>query len=620
MAFSTFVFLTLLGSAYAANDWSKPCLSGECFYDLPSSDNGPSGTLKIWGPSDSISDITTAAGWEIIECKKDALSQDIRLVCTGDAKCAHLYKSIGAVGKIVRLPESCGSNAFAHVSRAWVPEDQSIPEHISKRLVRRNGVQPEVKALHLDTDFGALDTARIGTVYFALTGANVPGAKDVVDFPSARSKRNIFKKAKNFVKNAASKVKETTTKVVDTVKETTNKVVDAVVDKVEDVNTVEVDESTTLPPLTLDKTFTLVDQQLTCPPLDGRLKIDVDAKARAVATIGVAAEGTIVPPRITDFAVITTLDGQIDGAVDLSAGLTGSIDSGKIKLVELGIPGLDFPGILTIGPTFRVDAQANAQLDLSADVQVGISYTLNKATLVFPSDSKKAQAQGGAFKIGDTPLKLSVVPSVKATGTVEAHLIPSLNLGISALGGVADARVFVELDASAAMKLELEGRAEAGVTVNRAPAQQQQPRAIEAPPAKREVAIRGSNALGNAYFARQLSTQTNVSGGFGGCFEILAGLDVNAGADAEFFGLFDAGTKVPLFNRDFELFKRCFGNQARIQRRVVGRYARVVVARSSVEGGRLERRLECPAGVEQEVAPEPLVDEVVPAAQIKALA
>ena len=99
-------------------------------------------------------------------------------MCTGDdASCAHLYQNIGAVGKIARLPErvrifpstvspklticlQCGENAFARISRAWVPEDQSIPENIARRLVKRNGVQPEVKALHIDADFSAVDEAK----------------------------------------------------------------------------------------------------------------------------------------------------------------------------------------------------------------------------------------------------------------------------------------------------------------------------------------------------------------------------------------------------------------------------------------------------------------------------
>lgn len=56
----------------------------------------------------AISDITGAAGWEILGCSPDAEAQDIRLVCKSDSShdCAHLYQNIGAVGKIVRLPEN----------------------------------------------------------------------------------------------------------------------------------------------------------------------------------------------------------------------------------------------------------------------------------------------------------------------------------------------------------------------------------------------------------------------------------------------------------------------------------------------------------------------------------
>ena len=58
-----------------------------------------------WGSA--ISDITTAAGWEILGCDQNAMEQDIRLVCTSSAAaCDHLYSSGGAEGKIVRLPES----------------------------------------------------------------------------------------------------------------------------------------------------------------------------------------------------------------------------------------------------------------------------------------------------------------------------------------------------------------------------------------------------------------------------------------------------------------------------------------------------------------------------------
>lgn len=110
------------------------------------------------------------------------LSQDIRLVCDSDgpaaAGCSHLYQNNGAVGKLVRLPENvretscfvcavfhtlrrkCGKNAFARVANAWIPADQSIPSSIAARIVRRDGTQPQVKALSLDTNFTAIDASK----------------------------------------------------------------------------------------------------------------------------------------------------------------------------------------------------------------------------------------------------------------------------------------------------------------------------------------------------------------------------------------------------------------------------------------------------------------------------
>ena len=56
----------------------------------------------------------------------------------------------------------------------------------------------------------------------------------------------------------------------------------------------------------MDKQFNLVDESISCPPVSARLKIDVDAKANALATIGAAVSGTLVPPKIDTFALITS--------------------------------------------------------------------------------------------------------------------------------------------------------------------------------------------------------------------------------------------------------------------------------------------------------------------------
>jgi hypothetical protein len=240
-------------------------------------------------------------------------------------------------------------------------------------------------------------------------------------------------------------------------------------------------------------------------------------------------------------------------------------------------------------------------------------------------------------------LKLSATPSASATGTLAAHLIPSLNLGLSALGDTVSATVFLELDASASMTLSAQAQANASTTVGRRALRYS--RDVEnvnarqsygeddgadgsssdaddassddadeysdADPfdwdaayasganAGRDAATSTADASNNATStnsatdatmtdsatdaatanstadttmtatiasltasastasesSKALGASTSASTSFGGCVEIDANLDVNAGATGSFFGLFDATTKVDLFQKKFEIFK-----------------------------------------------------------------
>ncbi|KAF8877430.1 hypothetical protein BD779DRAFT_1448510, partial [Infundibulicybe gibba] len=495
-----YLLFVLISVACATNDWSTPCTSG---------------SVLMWGSTNAISDITPAAGWQIISCSPDAVNQDIRLVCmSGDAaasECDHLYQGAGAEGKIVRLPESCGKSAFARVAKASDPADQSIPPTIAARLVRRDGQPPKVRGLTLDTNFGAVDASKNGNVNFALQAATVPGADGNITIPAQGSQRRSRLPARGLG--------------------------DFIGDAIKGINDFDTDKSTTLKPLDINKNFNLFNTSISCPPVSASVSADIGAKAHAVVSIGVAASGTFIPPKVSDFGIIATITADIDGTLSLVADVSGTLDSGKIKIFEIGIPGLDFPSdfsrILTIGPSFQVNAEAKAVLDLNMDLTVGLNYHIDKAQLVFPP--KQGQPTNGTFNLGDTPLKLSASPAVKATGSVEAHLIPSLNLGVSALGDTVKAEVFVALDASATMQLSLEAQAEAASVVQ--------------------------------------GSSTHASAGFGGCFEIKAGLNVNAGADASFFGLFDPSTQVTLFSKNFELFKKCFGTPS--QKRTLPRLTRI---------------------------------------------
>ncbi|KAJ6579217.1 hypothetical protein DFH09DRAFT_338965 [Mycena vulgaris] len=549
MLSSILVIVPFLVGINAANDWTVPCTSGSCSYDLPAANGtASSGTVKIWGSTDAITDITKAADWEILGCDPNALTQNIRLVCMTDpddpnSKCAHLYQNIGAVNKLVRLPENCGASAFARISRAWEPEDQSIPSSVKRRLVRRDGVQPVVKALALDTNFDSVDWSKTGVVNIAIQAANVPGAATAVTAPAPGSRRasrsrgirrglgDIIKSATDGVKDAAGKVgdkvsdaagdvkdaataaagdvkdaatkagdkvedaatkaasavKDTATKAASkaeaaaakaaskaeaaatkaasAVKDTATKAASKVVDGAKAAasvaaqatnNTIDVDKAFALKPLSFSKSVNLIDQSLDCGPVDASLRVDMDADATAQATITVAATGTIVPPKMTSFGIVAGLTANVAGTLTMQADLSGRLDSGKINLVTLGIPGLTFPGILTIGPSFKVDAQIVGDVDVAMDMTVGLNFDVTDAQLAFPPSAGTAP-DDKAFKIGDTPLTLNADPSVQATGTITAHLIPSLNLGVNALGGKAKAQIFLALDTNAELVMSLDG-------------------------------------------------------------------------------------------------------------------------------------------------------------------
>ncbi|KAJ7053177.1 hypothetical protein C8F01DRAFT_996912, partial [Mycena amicta] len=543
-----FQFLFSLRLAYSS---LQPCLSGVCSYDLPSTNGSTSsGSIQLSaGAHTAIGDITEAAGWQILGCDPTALTQDIRLVCMPGAEyesmCQHLFAGHGAVDTIVRLPENCGKGPFARIARSWIPDDQSIPASIAARLVPRRSLQPEsrqqtqqVQAVTLDTNYAAVNNTKTGSVNLAIKGINVPGLNDLIGANdtstavAAASKRHSrlnhrqsVAGFKSFVANAA----------------------DSISNAVSSANTIDINKSQALPAADFNKKVSLFEQEVSCGPITAKASADISATGHAVVTLGIAASGTIVPPTISAFSLIAGLTADLNGELDMTADLSGSISSGNIKLFETGIPGLDFPGILSIGPTFEVNANAKGTLDLNVDMTVGINYHIDNAQLVFPPNGKQS---GGAFQLGDTPLKLSADTKAAATGTVEAHLIPSINLGLSAFGGVVQATVSMDLDASATMQLKVEAQATTMMSLALREWHVQWERSLK--PGTLPVTIRMQTQTQTQTTARS-TTQRTLRRIFGGSFTISAGIDLSAGATGSFFGLFDKSTKVSLFKKDFEL-------------------------------------------------------------------
>ncbi|KAI0319873.1 hypothetical protein OF83DRAFT_1169791 [Amylostereum chailletii] len=478
------------------NDWDVPCHQGQCSWDLPS-DASSSGSLQIRGSSQSISDITTASGWTILDCDANKTTQDIRLVCTSnsttEAGCDHLLDS-GVEGKIVRLPEDCGSMPFARVAKAWISEDQAIPA--SANLSGSSLFQ--VRALSLDTDFGALDSAKYVIVSFSVQTSSLPGRSNTIDLITPAQRRRYH--PRSFVSPTETQHRRLLAR--------------------DDANGTATNEtqSKTFPPIDVNKNFNLFNASVDCSagnlspvPFKASVKVDVDARAHAEISIGVSVMGTLVPPSLGQAMITAGFTGNINSTLNLQANAGGSFSSPSLTLLQIPLAGIVIPGILTLGPEFKVTAQITADLEVGIDTQVGLAYAVDNATLVFPPSEGRSS---GSFKQVESPLRVNTNTSVTGDATISAHLTPTLDIGLDAFSGIASATLSLTLDATAT--LEVNGTATA-ITAKGQPA---------------DVSAKG-------------------------CVDVRSGLDVSAGANAGLFGLFDESTSVTLFSKTFDLFNTC---------------------------------------------------------------
>ena len=123
-----------------------------------------------------------------------------------------------------------------------------------------------------------------------------------------------------------------------------------------------------------------------------------------------------------------------------------------------------------------------------------------------------------------------------------------LDFGLDALGGAASATIFLDLDASAALQLSLTAASSATTTSNVA-------RSLQGTGVG-DGGIAGGARLGMRYHPPR-TDQSFSAPNITGCIDVSSGFDVNAGAEGNLFGLFDASTKVTLFSKKFDLFKVC---------------------------------------------------------------
>ncbi|KAH9991034.1 hypothetical protein BJV77DRAFT_560799 [Russula vinacea] len=471
--------------ALAANDWSAPCTQGKCSWDLPG-DSGASGTVNIWGSQSAISDITNATGWHITSCNSSAIAQKIQLVCKdGNPDCDHLFQGGGAVNTIVRLPNSCGPMPFARVA-----QHQILQSNLSSRAS-----EALVHELALDTNFTAASLSQGDRVHFSIQGMSSKGHENVGS-PAQRGHRRAWSPASTRDKIHRHNV-------------LANRLNDP-----RDLGAFNKTFSLNTTPVDFSGMTNLFNTSIECPastsnPTSSSASISLDVGADLHLSIGLGAvvAGSLIPPDISEFGLYFALDGNVDANLSVVANISGQVSSGNITLFQIGIPGLSFPGIFEIGPEFKLMSEIDVAGQDNISAVVDLNYDLSGVSLVFPA---QASSNVGGLTPGTSHVTVSASPDIGATFDVAGHLIPQVDIGLSALGLVST-NVFLKLDASA-----------------------------------------------------DFTVSTNVGASAGAnpqsCVSASTDINVGVGAEGSFFGIFHASESKSLFDKEFPIIQKCFAS------------------------------------------------------------
>jgi hypothetical protein len=181
------------------------------------------------------------------------------------------------------------------------------------------------------------------------------------------------------------------------------------------------------------------------------LDISVAGNAHISSHFGYYLEATIVPPGIQQSYVYFSTDAAAQATFTITGLASASFDSDQLEIFSAGFPGLYYPGLLTLGPSLHVYAQLTGQLSMSGKFQTSVGYTFPSFEVVIGKEDSNSDSE--TYDPPVTPdgsnqgYDFSFGYNVALEGKVEAHIVPTLQLGLSILGGqVMDAQIFANAD------------------------------------------------------------------------------------------------------------------------------------------------------------------------------
>ncbi|KAK3690444.1 glycosyl hydrolase family 71-domain-containing protein [Podospora appendiculata] len=419
------------------------------------------------GPADELTSLNKRDGshWELFDCH-DALDETrrhtVRAVCTThgavDSNCNNIHLGNGVAETVVEMPQSCGPGRYAMAVSLAPSADQTLPPYLlAKRAASGNAALPEgvqVYDFTFDFDFTPLQKRGTSNVLLRIDYSDDPGYWNKI----RRSQAEVYQEVrrehggsyKRYLDHFWHEDKRATPE-----HELHELHARWFSSKFQDwVDTMrDVDNEWKLVRHRVDETtrWDLVNDNVQC---------DFDNGISATGHLKVRADISVNVETAAMSHVLFRNTGKAKASFNVDALASLSFDSGPVELVGLQNFGVTFtmPGIVTIGPNFRLLANVEGTATLHGQARVDVDLADWDYTQTYPSTSGgfKDDAVQPNRPLAVPPSKGLGVPDfrydVDARGEIAITLTPQISLGVVfASTSIPDASIDFEVSGRAAM-------------------------------------------------------------------------------------------------------------------------------------------------------------------------
>ncbi|OIW30103.1 hypothetical protein CONLIGDRAFT_552353, partial [Coniochaeta ligniaria NRRL 30616] len=391
--------------------------------------------------------------WELFDCP-DALvapqRHTVRAVCStdgaADSNCNDIHLGTGVAETVVEMPPSCGPGRYAMAVSLTPSADQALPPHLERRGelrgARRRGASNVLLRIDYSDDPG----------YWNRIVAAAPATK--------RRKRSAAEIHHEVTHHHGGSYKRYADHLWREDKRSTpehelhelharwfSATMKDWFDSMRDV-----DQEYRLVRHRVDETmrWDLINDNVHCDFDNG---VSADGHLKVWANLNVAIETTAMVTLIDNMGNLSSFDqshvlfrnsGKVSASLNMDALASVSFDSGPVELIGLQNFGATFsvPGILTIGPNFRVLGNVQGHASIHGQARVDITIADWDYTQTFPSasgsyddkvvtqDKVAQQSKTPAVDPVDDTLKPTFYYDVDAQGEIVVTVTPQVTLGI----------------------------------------------------------------------------------------------------------------------------------------------------------------------------------------------